>query len=63
MSNAESRVTVIDVEIPFWRLVAFLLKLALAAIPASILFVIILAVIFGLLRLIGVGLMMSSVQL
>jgi len=30
------RVTVVDIEMPFWSMVVFLVKLAIAAIPAMI---------------------------
>ena len=63
MAEPETRVTVIDVQIPFWRLVAFLLKVALAAIPAAILFAIIMWLIIAAIRIIGLGMMMSSMRL
>lgn len=63
MAEPVNSVTVVDFRVPFWRLVAFLLKLALAAIPAAVLFVIIIAVIVGLLRAVGFGAMMWHWQL
>ena len=33
---APHRIAVVDVDIPFWRMVAILIKWALAAIPATI---------------------------
>lgn len=36
MSDAESRVVVVDVKIPFWSMVVLLVKWALAAIPAIV---------------------------
>jgi hypothetical protein len=63
MAEPVNSITVVDVQIPFRRLVAFLLKLALAAIPASILFVIIVWGVFAVLRVVGFGLMMSSMRL
>ena len=36
MNGPEQRVTVIDLRIPFFRLVFFFVKVALAAIPAAI---------------------------
>lgn len=41
-------VTLVDIRVPFWRLVAFLLKLALASIPALLLFALIVNVVVGL---------------
>jgi hypothetical protein len=63
MAELETRVTVVDVQIPFWRLVVFLLKVALAAIPAAILFAIIMWLIIGSIRIIGFGMMMSNMRL
>jgi hypothetical protein len=62
MGETENRVTVVDFRVPFWRLVVVLLKVALAAIPASILFIIIVWGTIAILRLIGFGLMMSSMR-
>jgi hypothetical protein len=62
MPEPGNQVTVIDVRIPFWRLVGVLLKIALAAIPASILFVIIVWGTIAVLRLIGFGLLMGGVR-
>jgi hypothetical protein len=51
---APHRVTIADIQIPFWRMVVILIKWTLAAIPA----VIIVSIIFGLIgALIGGGLM------
>jgi hypothetical protein len=48
------RVTIADIQIPFWRMVVILIKWTLAAIPA----VIIVSIIFGIIgALIGGGLM------
>ena len=62
MAEPVNSVTVVDFRVPVWRLVAVLLKLALAAIPAAILFAIIVAVIVGLLRAVGLGVMMWQWQ-
>jgi hypothetical protein len=49
---APHRVSIADVEIPFWRMVAIIIKWTIAAIPA----VIIISVIFGILgALLGGG--------
>ena len=63
MAEPANPVIVVDFRVPFWRLVAFLLKLALAAIPAAILFAIIIAVIVGLLRAVGIGVMIWQWQI
>ncbi len=63
MAEPETHVTVVDVQIPFWRLIVLLLKVALAAIPASILFAIIIWLIIGSIRIIGFGMMMSNMRL
>jgi hypothetical protein len=42
-------VSVIDIRIPFWRLVAFFVKAAIAAIPAAIIIGIIYFVVVGIL--------------
>jgi len=62
MPEPGNQVTVVDVRIPFWRLVGVLLKIALAAIPASILFVIIVWGTVAVLRLIGFGLFMGGMR-
>lgn len=36
MRDSGDRVTVVDIEMPFWSMVIFLVKLAIAAIPAMI---------------------------
>ena len=49
-------VSVIDIRIPFWRLVAFFVKAAIAAIPAAIIVAVIYFLIAGVLvALLGVG--------
>ena len=62
MAEPSNQVTVIDFRVPFWRLVVVLLKLALAAIPASILFVLIVWGTVAILRIIGIGLMGSGMR-
>ncbi|MCC6946785.1 MAG: hypothetical protein IT539_03375 [Bradyrhizobiaceae bacterium] len=62
MAEPGNQITLVDVRIPFWRLVGLLLKLALAAIPASILFVIIVWATVAILRLIGFGLLMGGMR-
>jgi hypothetical protein len=49
-------VTVIDIRIPFWRLVAFFVKAAIAAIPAAIIVTVIYFLLAAvLLALVGAG--------
>ena len=55
--------TVVDVRIPFWRMVMILLKVALAIIPAALLFSLIITVIAFLLRATWFGLMMKSMTI
>jgi hypothetical protein len=55
MAEPANQVTVVDFRIPFWRLVGVLLKVALAAIPASVLFVIIVWGTFAVLQIVGLG--------
>ena len=51
---APHRVSIADVEIPFWRMVAIMIKWTLAAIPA----VIIVSIIFGIIgAIVGGGMM------
>ena len=51
---APHRVAIADIDIPFWRMVAIIIKWAFAAIPA----VIIISIIFGIIgALLGGGLM------
>jgi hypothetical protein len=48
------RIAVVDIDIPFWRMVAIIIKWAFASIPA----VIIISIIFGILgAVLGGGLM------
>ncbi len=62
MDGDDRRVTITDIDIPFWRLVAIFIKFTLAAIPAYfVVFLIVMLVmavfgtIFG-----GMGLMMNG---
>ncbi len=60
MADPVNSVTVADIRIPFWRLVAFLLKVAFAAIPAAVIFAFIMIMIAALLRAVGFGVMTWS---
>jgi len=44
---APHRVAIADIQIPFWRIVAILVKWSFAAIPAAIIIGIIYAIVFG----------------
>jgi len=44
---APHRVAIADIQIPFWRMVAILVKWSFAAIPAAIIIGIIYAILFG----------------
>jgi hypothetical protein len=56
--DEESReVIVTDIRMPFWSMVWFMVKLAIAAIPAGIILVIIYLLVAGLLAGIGVTVM------
>ncbi|CRI63862.1 hypothetical protein [Thiocapsa roseopersicina] len=48
MNEVNNRVTVVDIQMPFWSMVAFMVKAAIASIPAiiilSILFAIVMAI-------------------
>jgi len=50
-------VSIIDIRIPFWRLVAFFVKTTIAAIPAAIIVVVIYVLVVGVLAAVfgGIG--------
>lgn len=50
-NNEDNEVTIVDIRMPFWSMVVFMVKAALASIPAFI----ILAIIFGMLSAIFGG--------
>lgn len=56
---APHRVAIANIDIPFWRMVMILVKWSFAAIPAAIIvtiiYVVVAAIIFGALRLLGIG--------
>jgi hypothetical protein len=54
------RITISDIDIPFWRLVAIFIKWAIAAIPAAIVMTIIMMIISGIFMLLGAGWMMRG---
>ncbi len=47
-SENENRVVVVDVKMPFWSMVSFMVKLAIAAIPAFLILSILSAVVMAL---------------
>jgi hypothetical protein len=49
------RITITDIQIPFWRLVGFLIKFSIASIPAAIAVSIIILIAFGCLSALGLG--------
>jgi hypothetical protein len=49
MDNNTNLVTIVDIKMPFWSMVVFMVKAAIASIPAFIILSIIFAVVFGLL--------------
>lgn len=57
MSNESNHVTVVDIKMPFLSMVIFMVKWAIAAIPAFIILALIAAFLFGMLS--GMGMMMS----
>jgi hypothetical protein len=62
MDMQDRHVTITDIDIPFWRLVAIFIKFALAAIPAYIVVGLIILVVVGILSVIfgGFGMMMMD---
>jgi hypothetical protein len=50
-------VSIIDIRIPFWRLVAFFVKASIAAIPAAIIVAVIYVLVAGVLggAIVGIG--------
>jgi hypothetical protein len=52
---APHRVAIADIDIPFWRMVAILIKWAIAAIPATIVISIIFGIIAAILGLVFGG--------
>jgi hypothetical protein len=62
MEPQDKGVTITDIQIPFWRLVAIFIKFVLAAIPAYlvvVLIIVVIASIFGMLFG-GLGLMLQE---
>jgi hypothetical protein len=45
MNEVNNRVTVVDIQMPFWSMVAFMVKAAIASIPAIIILTILFAIV------------------
>lgn len=45
MNDYSNRVTVVDIQMPFWSMVAFMVKAAIASIPAIIILSILFAIV------------------
>ncbi len=45
MNDSNNRVTVVDIQMPFWSMVVFMVKAAIAAIPAIIILSIFFAIV------------------
>jgi len=58
---APHRVAIADIDIPFWRMVAIMIKWSLAAIPAFIVISVIFAIIGGILSAIFVGVLCLNI--
>jgi hypothetical protein len=63
--TAPHRVAIADIDIPFWRMVAIIIKWAFASIPAVIIISIIFAIIGAALGaiLVGIGLNIPSIKM
>ena len=48
MNEVNNRVTVVDIQMPFWSMVAFMVKAAIASIPAIIILSILLAIVMAI---------------
>ena len=48
MNEFSNRVTVVDIQMPFWSMVAFMVKAAIASIPAIIILSILLAIVMAI---------------
>ncbi len=49
MDSQKNQVTVVDIKMPFWSMVIFMVKWAIAAIPAILILVLLGAVLTGIL--------------
>jgi ABC-type polysaccharide/polyol phosphate export permease len=55
MNSSDHRITIVDLRIPFFRLVFFFVKVTLAMIPAAIILTLIMALVGGLIWATMVG--------
>ena len=55
MDNNTNLVNIVDIKMPFWSMVVFMVKAAIASIPAFIILAIIFALVFSVLSGIFVG--------
>ena len=56
MESQSNEVTVVDIKMPFWSMVVFMVKWAIASIPAIIILVVLGAMLAGLLGGLSTGL-------
>jgi len=56
MTDSAEPITIRNIDIPFWRIVAILIKWSIAAIPAMIVIAFLYTLIFGILGVVGVAL-------
>lgn len=56
MENVRQSVVVTDIDMPFWSMVGFMIKWAIAAIPAMIVLFILFSIIGAILAAVGLGL-------
>ena len=54
MTDSAEPITIRNIDIPFWRIVAILIKWSIAAIPAMIVIAVLYTLIFGILGGVGV---------
>ena len=59
MTDSPEPITIRNIDIPFWRIVAILIKWSIAAIPAMIVIAVLYTLIFGILG--GVGVVLVEV--
>ena len=59
MTDSAEPITIRNIDIPFWRIVAILIKWSIAAIPAMIVIAVLYTLIFGILG--GVGVVLIEV--
>ncbi len=59
MTDSAEPITIRNIDIPFWRIVAILIKWSIAAIPAMIVIAVLYTLVFGILG--GVGVVLVEV--